>query len=165
MLFGSPAETAWPHGEDMLATIAPGKVLSSDAFSTFAFTKYASRSSAARAFVIPGRLFGGALSVPSYASQPCFESSRTASKSRSSACSAVCTAAAWLAPKPSAIVKVMLPPFGLPPATRAVWTMLPLLAVEYAVVSAREASSCVSPSLAVPAKPFVTSANGASRAA
>ena len=30
MLFGSPAEIACPHGEARLATIAPGKVLSSD---------------------------------------------------------------------------------------------------------------------------------------
>ena len=38
MLLGSPAEIAWPHGEARLATIAPGNVLSSDAFSTFALT-------------------------------------------------------------------------------------------------------------------------------
>jgi hypothetical protein len=42
---------------------------------------------------------------------------------------------------------------------------LPLLAFVYEVVSAWEVSSCVSPSLAVPAKPFVASAKGASRAA
>jgi hypothetical protein len=33
---GSPAETACPHGEARLATIAPGNVLSSDALITFA---------------------------------------------------------------------------------------------------------------------------------
>ena len=36
MFAGSPAETAWPHGEARLATIAPGKVLSSDALITLA---------------------------------------------------------------------------------------------------------------------------------
>ena len=36
---GSPAETAWPHGDAGAATIAPGKVLSSAAFSTLALTK------------------------------------------------------------------------------------------------------------------------------
>ncbi len=62
MLPGSPAEIAWPHGDVMLATIAPGKVLSSEAFSTLAFTKYASRRSSARFALIPGSLFGGSLS-------------------------------------------------------------------------------------------------------
>ena len=46
----------------MLATIAPGKVLSSEAFSTLAFTKYASRRSSARFDLIPGSFFGGSLS-------------------------------------------------------------------------------------------------------
>src|SRR5258708_751877 len=36
VLLGSPAETAWPHGDARLATIAPWKVLSSDAFTTLA---------------------------------------------------------------------------------------------------------------------------------
>jgi hypothetical protein len=36
-LAGSPAETDCPHGEVRLATIAPGKVLSSEALTTFAF--------------------------------------------------------------------------------------------------------------------------------
>ena len=36
MFAGSPAETAWPHGEARLATIAPGNVLSSDALITLA---------------------------------------------------------------------------------------------------------------------------------
>src|SRR5690242_790697 len=31
VLLGSPAETAWPQGEAMLAISAPGKVLSSEA--------------------------------------------------------------------------------------------------------------------------------------
>ncbi len=41
---GSPADTACPHGDARLATIAPGKVLSSDALSTFALRKYAASS-------------------------------------------------------------------------------------------------------------------------
>src|SRR5450759_706351 len=36
VLLGSPAEIACPHGEARLATMAPGKVLSSEALITFA---------------------------------------------------------------------------------------------------------------------------------
>ena len=112
--------------------------------------------------LIPGSFFGGSLSVASYASQPCLESlARLVEPVLAAPAPPSATAAAWLAPKPSAMRELEVAVVVLRAVrTRAVWTTLPLLAVVYDVVSARAASSCVSPSLAVPAKPLVDFGEG-----
>ena len=65
MLLGSPAETAWPHGEARLATIAPGNVLSSEALTTFALRKYSSTRSFQRALEMPVTRAGGCFNAAS----------------------------------------------------------------------------------------------------
>ena len=55
----SPALTAWPQGLAIEATTAPGKVLSSLAFSTLTDSQYAERSRLASWVDRPGNVAGG----------------------------------------------------------------------------------------------------------
>ena len=154
----SPALTACPHGLASEATTAPGKVLSSLAFSTLADSQYADRSRSASCLVSPGKVFGGGFRPLSYARQVFSYAFLVPSKGACADLPATSIAWALVVPKPSASVN--RPSF--PTSTCPVCTTLPSSASSYVVARLWSASSWASPSLAVPAYPLLASRNGRS---